>query len=120
QGAEAEGVMRFSMHGRRIAATIEDGDAGVCRVALEFTTLRWQGVGASAVVVLPGLLLGAALRAQDALLARTLLSNLERLLAGRPLARDPSRIPALTALWRRLDIPDAAAEAAGDQPPIKR
>jgi hypothetical protein len=49
-------------------------------------------------------LLGAAVKAQDAYFAKGLLDNVQRVLEGKAVGRDSARLPGMNALRRKLDL----------------
>ena len=98
--------IRFSALARTVTAKVVDAGPGHCTVVVEFGSLRWLGSGGSALVILPGVLLGAAVKAQDAFFAKGFLENVQRVLEGKGVGRDPARIPGMNALCEMLDIPE--------------
>lgn len=95
--------IRFSALARTVTAKV-DARPGPCTVVVEFASLRWLGSGSSALVILPGVLLGAVVKAQDACFAKRFLENVQRVLEGKGVGRDPARIPGMNALRDKLDI----------------
>lgn len=96
--------IRFSALARTVTAKVVDARRGHCTVVVEFASLRWLGSGGSALVILPGVLLGAAVKASDAYFAKGFLENVQRVLEGKGVGRDPARIPWMNALCDMLDI----------------
>lgn len=96
--------IRFLALARTVTASVIEARPGHCTVVVEFVSLRWLGSGASALVILPGVLLGAAVKAQDAWFAKGFMDNVQRVLEGKGVGRDSARLPWVTALRKSLDI----------------
>lgn len=103
----AVGEISFEAATGIVTASATGAGAGSSTIAVEFTGLSWRGVGSSAVVILPGIVLGAAVKAAEAYFAYGFLDNVARTLQGRAVGRDSARIPLLTALRRGLDIEES-------------
>jgi hypothetical protein len=71
---------------------------------VEFTSLSWTAIGGSALVILPGVLLGALLNVHDAYFAKGFLDNVQRVLEGKRVGRDSARFPGMNALRGMLEI----------------
>ena len=100
----ADGQVRFSALARTVTAGVIEASPGHCTIFVEFVSLRWLGTGGSAPIILPGVLLGAAVKIHDAWFARGFLNNVRRVLDGRTVGRDPARLPGMNALREMLDI----------------
>jgi hypothetical protein len=98
--------VRFTALARTVTARVVDARAGQSTVVVEFTSLRWLAIGGSALVILPGVLLGAVVKAQDRYFASGFLDNVQRVLEGKRVGRDSARFPGMNALRVKLDLPE--------------
>ena len=102
EAAAAE--VRFSALRRTVIARAVAADQGHSAVVVEFTSLSWTAIGGSALVILPGVLLGALVNVHDAYFAKGFLDNVQRVLEGRRVGRDSARFPGMNALRGILEI----------------
>jgi hypothetical protein len=98
--------VRFSALARTVIVKVVGATPEESTIVVEFASLRWLAIGGSALVIVPGVLLGAAVKAQDSYFARGFLDNVQRVLAGRGVGRDSARIPGMNALRERLELVD--------------
>ena len=96
--------VRFSALARTVTVKVVDAKPGESTVVVEFASLSWLAIGGSALVIMPGVLLGAALKAQDSYFARGFLDNAQRVLEGKGVGRDSARLPGMTALREKLEL----------------
>ena len=103
--ADAEACeVRFSALAGIVVARAIEATPESSTLRVELTSLRGAAGGRSAVVILPGLLLGGAVRAAERYFASGFLDNVARVVAGRAVGRDSARLPLVAALRERLEI----------------
>jgi hypothetical protein len=100
----AAAEIRFSALRRTVITRVVAAGGGQSAVVVEFTSLSWTAIGSSALVIVPGVLLGALVKAQDAYFARGFLDNVQRVLEGKRVGRDSARLPGMNVLREKLGI----------------
>lgn len=111
EGLASPTEVRFNALARIVTVGVVEADPGQAVVTVEFVSLSWMAIGGSALVILPGVLLGAVVKAHDSCFAVGFLSNVQRVLEGREVGWNSARFPGMTALRDRLELYDSRAGA---------